>query len=98
MRLYHDLTQILRLCLQGPLDPKTVAPGFAQLLARAADVPDFATLDVFLAETEGRVRRVFKEILGAAARCKALGMQLRQLRSSANVLLRWDGRSRRRDD
>ena len=66
VRFYHDLTQILRLCLQGPLDPKTVAPGFAQLLARAADVPDFATLDVFLADTEVKVRRVFVSIVGGA--------------------------------
>ena len=69
MRLYHDLTQILRLCLQGPLAPKTVAPGLAQLLARAADVPDFATLDVFLADTEAKVRRVFVRIV--AGRDKA---------------------------
>jgi glutamate-ammonia-ligase adenylyltransferase len=66
VRLYHDLTQILRLCLSGPFDPKTAAPGLAGLLARAADVPDIATLDAFLAETQAKVRKAFVRILGSA--------------------------------
>jgi glutamate-ammonia-ligase adenylyltransferase len=35
-------------------------------LARAADVPDFATLDAFIAETEAKVRNSFERILEAA--------------------------------
>jgi glutamate-ammonia-ligase adenylyltransferase len=66
VRFYHDLTQIIRLCLSGPFDPKTAAPGLAGLLARAADVPDFATLDAFVAETEAKVRQTFVQILGEA--------------------------------
>src|SRR4030095_5935416 len=45
VRCYHDLTQVLRLCLQGLFDPKAAAPGLVGLLARAADVADFATLE-----------------------------------------------------
>jgi [glutamine synthetase] adenylyltransferase / [glutamine synthetase]-adenylyl-L-tyrosine phosphorylase len=67
VRLYHDLTQILRLCLPGPFDPKTASPGLVGLLARAADVPDFATLDAFIAETQAKVRASFNRILGASA-------------------------------
>jgi len=63
-RLYHDLTQILRLCLPGPFDPKTAGAGLLGLLARAADLPDFATLDAHLAETQSRVRKIFRRILG----------------------------------
>jgi glutamate-ammonia-ligase adenylyltransferase len=66
VRLYHDLTQILRLCLPGPFDPKAAAPGLCGLLARAADVPDFATLDAFLAEMQAKVRASFIRILGDA--------------------------------
>ena len=66
VRLYHDLTQVLRLCLSAPLDPKAAAPGLVGLLARAADMPDFATLDAFLAETQAKVRRSFVRILGAS--------------------------------
>ena len=67
VRLYHNLTQILRLCLPGDFDPKTAAPGLCGLLARAADVPDFATLDAFIAETEAKVRKSFERILEAPA-------------------------------
>jgi glutamate-ammonia-ligase adenylyltransferase len=66
VQLYHDLTQILRLCLSGPFDPKTAAGGLLQLLARAADVPDFATLDATLIDMQGRVRASFVRILGSA--------------------------------
>jgi glutamate-ammonia-ligase adenylyltransferase len=66
VRLYQNLTQILRLCLTGPFDPKAVGPGLLSLLARAADVPDFATLEAHLAETQARVRASFVRILGKA--------------------------------
>jgi glutamate-ammonia-ligase adenylyltransferase len=65
-RLYHDLTQLLRLCLPGPFDPKSPDPSLVALLARAADVPDWITLDAFVAETEAKVRKCFVRILGRA--------------------------------
>jgi glutamate-ammonia-ligase adenylyltransferase len=64
-RLYQDLGQILRLCVAAPFDAKSAGAGLAELLARAADVPDFTTLDAYLAETQARVRRSFVRILGA---------------------------------
>ena len=64
-RLYHDLTQILRLCLAGAVrSRKSAGAGLLELLARAADVPDFATLDAHLVETQERVRASFVRILG----------------------------------
>ena len=65
-RLYHNLTQILRLCLPGPFDPKAAGPGLLGLLARAGDMPDFATLDAHVIETQARVRESFNRILGSA--------------------------------
>ncbi|HLN10295.1 MAG TPA: bifunctional [glutamine synthetase] adenylyltransferase/[glutamine synthetase]-adenylyl-L-tyrosine phosphorylase [Xanthobacteraceae bacterium] len=65
-RLYHNLTQILRLCLTGPFDPASAGPELLGLLARAADVPDFATLEAHLGETQARVRASFERILGRA--------------------------------
>jgi [glutamine synthetase] adenylyltransferase / [glutamine synthetase]-adenylyl-L-tyrosine phosphorylase len=64
-RLYQDLTQVLRLCLPGPLDPKTAGAGLLRLLAGAADVPDFATLEAHVAETQRRVRGCFERIVCA---------------------------------
>ena len=66
VQLYQDVTQILRLCLPGPFDPKTAGPGLLRLLARAADVPDFATLEATLIETQAKVRASFVRILGKA--------------------------------
>jgi glutamate-ammonia-ligase adenylyltransferase len=66
VRLYLDLGQILRLCVAAPFDPRSAGAGLPALLARAADVPDFATLDVHLADTQARVRKSFVRILGAA--------------------------------
>jgi glutamate-ammonia-ligase adenylyltransferase len=65
-QLYQDLSQILRLCLSGPFDPKTSGPDLLRLLARAADVPDFATLDAYITETQGKVRNSFRRILKQA--------------------------------
>ncbi|HZP70609.1 MAG TPA: bifunctional [glutamine synthetase] adenylyltransferase/[glutamine synthetase]-adenylyl-L-tyrosine phosphorylase [Pseudolabrys sp.] len=64
VQLYHDLTQILRLCLPGAFDPKNAGPGLLRLLARAADVPDFATLEATLADAQTKVRESFVRILG----------------------------------
>jgi glutamate-ammonia-ligase adenylyltransferase len=63
-RLYHNLTQVLRLCLTAPFDPKTAGGELLGLLARAADLPDFATLEPHLAETQARVRASFARIVG----------------------------------
>jgi glutamate-ammonia-ligase adenylyltransferase len=67
VQLYHDLTQILRLCLPGAFDPKTAGAGLLRLLARAGDVPDFATLDATLTDMQSKVRASFLRILGAAS-------------------------------
>jgi len=65
VRLFHDLTQILRLCLQGSFNPKTASAGVLGLLARAADLPDFPALNAYVVETQRQVRECFTRILGA---------------------------------
>jgi [glutamine synthetase] adenylyltransferase / [glutamine synthetase]-adenylyl-L-tyrosine phosphorylase len=66
VQLYQDLTQVLRLCLVGRFDPKMAGPDLLRLLTRAADVPDFPTLEATLRETQSRVRMSFERILGRA--------------------------------
>ena len=66
VRLYHDLTQILRLCLSGPFDPATASAGVLGLLARAADLPDFPALQAHVEETQRQVRECFVRILRKA--------------------------------
>jgi glutamate-ammonia-ligase adenylyltransferase len=73
VRLYQALTQILRLCLSGPFDPKKAGPDLLRLLARAAEVPDFASVEATLTETQAKVREAFVRILGAAPEARRIG-------------------------
>jgi glutamate-ammonia-ligase adenylyltransferase len=54
-RLVHDLTQVLRLCLEGPFDPATAPEGLKALLARAGDAANFPGL-------EGRLRATLQQV------------------------------------
>jgi glutamate-ammonia-ligase adenylyltransferase len=54
-QLLHDLTQVLRLCLDGPFKPAEAPDGLKALLARAGDMPDFSSL-------EGTLRRTLSEV------------------------------------
>jgi glutamate-ammonia-ligase adenylyltransferase len=63
--LYHNLTQVLRLSLETQVDIAAMPRGLQLLLARAAALPDFSVLAAHLAETQGRVRAIFGNILGA---------------------------------
>jgi [glutamine synthetase] adenylyltransferase / [glutamine synthetase]-adenylyl-L-tyrosine phosphorylase len=63
-RLYHDLTQILRLCVTGKFNPETAGENLQRVMARAGDTPDFSTLEARLRETQAEVRRVFLALVG----------------------------------
>jgi len=64
LRLYHTLTQIIRLCVDEPFDPGEAPEGLKLLLARAAELPDFRRLEAHLAETQHAVRALFEEVIG----------------------------------
>ena len=40
-RLYHDLTQIMRLCVTGKFNPETSGDNLLRVMARAGDAPGF---------------------------------------------------------
>src|SRR5437868_9311181 len=62
-RLYHDLTQILRLRVTGKFNPETSGDNLLHVMARAGDTPDFSTLEARVRETQGEVRRVFQALV-----------------------------------
>jgi glutamate-ammonia-ligase adenylyltransferase len=64
-RLYHDLTQILRLCVSEGFKAETAGVDLQRVMARAGDAPDFSSLEARVKETQGEVRRVFKTLLEA---------------------------------
>jgi glutamate-ammonia-ligase adenylyltransferase len=63
-RLYHDLTQILRLCVSEKFKPETSGEGLLRIMARAGDAPDFSSLEARVKETQTEVRRVFQTVVG----------------------------------
>jgi glutamate-ammonia-ligase adenylyltransferase len=63
-RLYHDLIQILRLCVTEKFNPETSGENLQRVMARAGDTPDFSTLEARVRETQAEVRRVFLELVG----------------------------------
>ena len=62
-RLYHDLTQILRLCVSDKFRPETAGVDLLRVMARAGDTPDFSSLEARVRETQTEVRRVFGELV-----------------------------------
>jgi len=64
LRLYQALTQLLRLCVDGLFVPEEAPGGLLDLLARAGELPDFATLDRHLRDTQAAVRASFERIIG----------------------------------
>jgi [glutamine synthetase] adenylyltransferase / [glutamine synthetase]-adenylyl-L-tyrosine phosphorylase len=62
-RLYHDLTQILRLCVSERFNPEMAGEGLLRIMARAGDAPDFSALQARVKETQAEVRRVFRTLI-----------------------------------
>jgi glutamate-ammonia-ligase adenylyltransferase len=62
-RLYHTLTQVLRLCLDRPFVAEEAPRALKDLLARASDMPDFATLEATLKDTLQAVYEAFDRIV-----------------------------------
>ncbi|MBX3575833.1 MAG: bifunctional [glutamine synthetase] adenylyltransferase/[glutamine synthetase]-adenylyl-L-tyrosine phosphorylase [Rhizobiaceae bacterium] len=61
--LYAGMTQIIRLCLDGPFDRADVPPGLSDLLLSATDLPEFGVLEAHLKETARTVRKDFDRLL-----------------------------------
>ena len=62
-RLYHDLTQILRLCVSAKFKPETAGEDLLRVMTRAGDAPDFSALEALVRETQSDVRAVFLRLL-----------------------------------
>jgi len=62
--LYHDLTQILRLCVSEKFNPEMSGEDLLRIMARAGDAPDFSSLEARVKETQAEVRRVFSALVG----------------------------------
>jgi len=62
-RLYHTLTQVLRLCLDKSFAAAEAPVALRDLLARASDMPDFETLEATLKDTLAAGHQAFDRII-----------------------------------
>ncbi|MBS0472381.1 MAG: bifunctional [glutamine synthetase] adenylyltransferase/[glutamine synthetase]-adenylyl-L-tyrosine phosphorylase [Proteobacteria bacterium] len=61
--LEHALTQVLRIALEGTLDPERATPGLKALLIKAAGVDSFAALEERLGSLQAQAREIMTAIL-----------------------------------
>lgn len=59
LRLYTEISQIVRLCIDGAFDPKEAPAGLVDLVCRAGDCPDLRTLEGEIRRLSKAVRRIF---------------------------------------
>jgi [glutamine synthetase] adenylyltransferase / [glutamine synthetase]-adenylyl-L-tyrosine phosphorylase len=62
-RLFGGLTQILRLCVDGPFEPDAAPAGLKELLVQAGHAVDFADLERNLQEIQGVIGRMFARLV-----------------------------------
>ncbi len=63
--LYTELSQLIRLCIDGPFDPKEAPAGLIELVCRAGDCPDIKTLEAEVKRLSRAVRKVFQAVVKA---------------------------------
>jgi glutamate-ammonia-ligase adenylyltransferase len=61
--LVQNLTEVLRLSLDGPFEPSKAPDGLIELLCRVGDAPDFARLEASLRATLAEVAGLFDVII-----------------------------------
>ncbi len=62
---YNNLTQVLRIAVQGAFDPENAAEALKSRLARAIDVPSFSAVERDLSEAKSIVDAAFESLLMA---------------------------------
>ena len=68
IELTLNLTQVIRICVEGVFKPEEATPGLKALLARAGNAPDFSALEAQLRESQASVLEAFEQIVAAAAK------------------------------
>jgi glutamate-ammonia-ligase adenylyltransferase len=63
LTLYSDIAQAVRLCIDGPFDPKTAPEGLKDFLCRITELPDLRVLEGELKRSSEAVRAVFRAVV-----------------------------------
>jgi glutamate-ammonia-ligase adenylyltransferase len=62
LSLYTELSQLIRLCIDGLFDPREAPAGLIELVCRAGDCPDIRSLEGELRRLSKAVRRIFQTV------------------------------------
>jgi len=65
LSLLSELSQIIRLCIEGPFDPAEAPAGLLDLVCRAADVPDIKIVEAELKRLSKTGRKIFYSVVTA---------------------------------
>jgi glutamate-ammonia-ligase adenylyltransferase len=65
--LFTNLSQIVRLCIEGDFEPKQAPSGLIDLVCRAGDCPDIATLEGEVKRLSKAVRKTFQAVVRGTA-------------------------------
>ncbi len=65
LALFTDLSQMVRLCIEGDLELKDAPAGLIDLLCRAGDAPDIKVLEADIRRLSKAVRRIFQVVVKA---------------------------------
>ena len=60
LRLYSDIAQAVRLCIDGPFEPKTAPEGLKDFLCRITELPDLKVLEGEIKRSAEAVRAIFR--------------------------------------
>ncbi|MGQ3278375.1 MAG: bifunctional [glutamine synthetase] adenylyltransferase/[glutamine synthetase]-adenylyl-L-tyrosine phosphorylase, partial [Shinella sp.] len=63
LSLYTEISQIVRLCVDGGFDPKEAPAGLIDLVCRAGDSPDIRALEADLKQRAKAVRKIFQALV-----------------------------------
>ena len=63
LALYTEISQIVRLCVDGGFDPKEAPAGLIDLVCRAGECPDLRTLEAEIRRLSRAVRKIFQATL-----------------------------------
>ena len=63
LRLYSDIAQAVRLCIDGPFSPKDSPEGLKDFLCRITELPDLKVLEGELKRSADAVRIVFRRVM-----------------------------------
>ena len=64
LRLFSEIAHVVRLCIDGPFDPKDAPEGLKETICRITELPDLAVLEGELRRYSQEVRAIFRKVVG----------------------------------